>query len=65
MTPALPPDPPSFREVADLVARLRRLTAAGRDADPAEQAAFLADKDALIARITIADRGTDTDEVDR
>jgi hypothetical protein len=42
---------PSVAEVAALTARLRALTAAGRDADPAERAAFLADKDALLARI--------------
>lgn len=43
---------PSVREIAALTARLRELSALGRDADPAERAAFLADKDALIARIT-------------
>lgn len=43
---------PSVRESAALTARLRELSALGRDADPAERAAFLADKDALIARIT-------------
>ena len=47
-------DTPSIREIAELTARLRRLSAAGRDADPAERAAFLADKDALIARIEAA-----------
>lgn len=44
------PVPPTVREVADLAARLRSLR--GRDVDPAERAAFLADKEALIARIT-------------
>lgn len=44
-------DTPSIREIAELTARLRRLSAAGRDADPNEREAFLADKDALIARI--------------
>ena len=36
------------------------LSAAGRDADPAERAAFLADKDALIARIEATNRRADT-----
>ena len=53
-------DVPSIREIAELTARLRRLSAAGRDADPAERAAFLADKDALIARIEAANRRADT-----
>ena len=44
-------DTPSIREIAELTRRLRELSNAGRDADPAERAAFLADKDALIARI--------------
>ena len=57
-------DVPSVREIAELTARLRRLSAAGRYADPAEQAAFLADKDALIARIEAANRRADAaDEV--
>src|SRR4051794_15538859 len=47
-------DTPSIRQIAALTARLRRLSAAGRDADPAGRAAFLADKDALIARIEAA-----------
>lgn len=45
---------PSIAEVAALTRRLRELSTAGRDVDPAERAAFLADKDALIARITDA-----------
>jgi hypothetical protein len=49
-------DTPSIREIAELTARLRRLSAAGRAADPAERAAFLADKDALTARIQTATR---------
>ena len=53
-------DVPSVREIAELTARLRRLSAAGRYADPAERAAFLADKDALIARIEAANRRADT-----
>ncbi|MBN9099395.1 MAG: hypothetical protein J0I49_14965 [Pseudonocardia sp.] len=40
------------QEIAALTARLRELSAQGRGADPAERAAFIADKDALIARIT-------------
>lgn len=51
-----PDDAPSIREIGDLVARLRQLTTAGADADPAERAAFLADKQALIARIEAANR---------
>jgi hypothetical protein len=52
-----PPDPagPTAREIAELTARLRTLTRRDPGADPArdadEQAAFLADKDALLARI--------------
>ncbi len=44
-------DAPSTREIAELTGRLRRLSVAGSDADAAERAAFLADKDALLARI--------------
>ena len=43
---------PTIVEVAALTRRLRALSARGRHADPAERAAFLADKDALLARIT-------------
>ena len=39
-------DTPSISEVAALTARLRTLSSAGRDADPAERAAFVTDKDA-------------------
>lgn len=61
-TPDLPPDPlPSIREIAELTVRLRRLSAAGCDADPAERAVILADKDALIARIPV----DQADQVDR
>lgn len=56
---------PTVREIADLAARLRNLSAAGRDADPAERAAFLADKDVLLARIQAADRSQETDQADR
>ena len=44
-------DEPTIAEIADLTRRLRALSAAGRDADPAERAAFLADKDALLNRV--------------
>lgn len=47
---------PSIQEIADLVARLRALSAAGASGDAAERAAFLADKDALLARIAAADK---------
>lgn len=58
-TPTNPTNPdrgrparPTVREIAALTARLRELSARGAGADPAERAAFLADKDALLARIT-------------
>lgn len=50
---------PSVAEIAALSRRLRELSAQGRDADPTERAAFLADKDALLARIALA-RDADT-----
>ena len=53
-------DTPSIREIADLTRRLRELSNAGRDADPAERAAFLADKNALIARIEASNHRADT-----
>lgn len=60
-TPTNPTNPgrgrparPTVREIAALTARLRELSARGAGADPAERAAFLADKDALIDRITAA-----------
>lgn len=43
---------PTVREIAEFTARLRDLSARGRSADPRERAAFLADKHALLARIT-------------
>jgi hypothetical protein len=43
--------PPTVAEVAALLHRLRNLSAAGPDADPAARARFLADKAALLARI--------------
>ncbi|WP_219419615.1 hypothetical protein [Pseudonocardia nigra] len=49
-------DSPTIAEVTALTRRLRELSAPGRAADPAERAAFLADKDALLARITAAHR---------
>jgi hypothetical protein len=42
---------PTVHEIAALIARLRALTAAGPDADPAERAAFLAEKAVLLARV--------------
>lgn len=56
-TPADPSRPaaPSVREIAALTARLRAISTLGRAVAPAERAQFLADKDALIARITAAD----------
>lgn len=42
---------PSVAEIAALTAQLRALSNAGPDADPQERARFLADKDALLARI--------------
>lgn len=48
-------DRPSVAEIAALTRRLRELSAPGRTVDPRERAAFLADKDALLARITDAD----------
>lgn len=57
-------DIPSIREIADLTRRLRTLSTAGRDADPTERAAFLADKAALIARIEAANhRAVTSDDV--
>ena len=47
-------DEPSVAEIAALTARLRELSSIGAAADPAERAAFLADKDALIARVIAA-----------
>jgi hypothetical protein len=48
------PVAPTVREIAALTARLRDISTRGRGVDPDERAAFLADKDALIARITDA-----------
>ncbi|MBN9102912.1 MAG: hypothetical protein J0I49_33185 [Pseudonocardia sp.] len=45
------PGPPTVREIAALTARLREISARGRDVDAAQRVAFLADKDALIDRI--------------
>lgn len=42
---------PTVQEIAALTARLRDLSWRGSNVDPGERAAFLADKDALIARI--------------
>jgi hypothetical protein len=45
----------SIAEIAELTARLRKLSAEGARADQAELAAFLADKHALLDRITDPD----------
>lgn len=62
-TDSIRPGPPTVREIAELTARLREITASGRHVDPAqdaaERAAFLADKDALLARIAATDPTTD------
>lgn len=52
------PAEPTVAEIAALTARLRMLSTQGRNADPAERAAFLADKDALLARIPGAEPTT-------
>jgi hypothetical protein len=44
--------PVTAGEIADLLARARRLTAQGRHADPAERAAYQATKADLLARLT-------------
>ena len=44
--------PVRAREIAELLAWTRRLSAAGPAADPAERAAYLAAKTDLLARIT-------------
>lgn len=48
----VPAGPPTVAEIAALTARLRDLSARGWDVDPAERTAFLADRDALMARIS-------------
>jgi hypothetical protein len=52
MTSRSNPDLPTTAEIAALTARLRELSRAAASADAAERARFLADKDALIARIS-------------
>lgn len=52
---------PSVAEIAALTRRLRELSTPDQAVDPGERAAFLADKDALIARITDTHAATDTD----
>lgn len=49
-------DSPSVTEVAELLRELRRLTALGQDADPAEREAFLERKRQILARIEQAKR---------
>jgi hypothetical protein len=46
---------PTAREIADLTARLHRLSTPGRHVDPYERAAFLTDKNALLDRIAAAE----------
>ncbi|WP_300008285.1 hypothetical protein [Pseudonocardia sp.] len=50
--------PPTVREIAELTARLRELSARGREVDPDQRAAFLADKHALLNRIRPAPHET-------
>ncbi|MBW0091516.1 hypothetical protein I4I73_13025 [Pseudonocardia sp. KRD-184] len=50
---------PSVAEIAALTRRLRELSTPGRAVDPGEWAAFLAGKDALLARITDAHTATE------
>jgi len=45
------PGPASIAQITELLAWARRLTDAGRHADPAERAAYLAAKADLLARI--------------
>lgn len=45
----------TIEEIAELTKRLRGLSIAGAGTDEAERAAFLADKDALLARIAAED----------
>lgn len=52
---------PTIAEFAALTHRLRELSAQGCDADPADRAAFLAEKDALLARIVDSDAGPASD----
>lgn len=59
--PSRPGGAPTVREIAELTSRLREISARGRDVDPAERAAFLADKDALLARIAHANHDHDPD----
>lgn len=47
---------PTVKEIAELTARLRRISQAGPAADPAERDAFLTDKRELLARIEEATR---------
>lgn len=47
---------PTVKEIAELTARLRRITEAGSDVDPAEREAALAAKRELLARIEEATR---------
>lgn len=55
---------PTVREIADLIGRLRELSLDGSDIDPGERAAFLADKDALLARIADSNMASDSERYD-
>jgi hypothetical protein len=51
-SPSPAPDRVTTAEIAGLLAWARSLTQAGRSADPAQRAAYLVAKTALLARIT-------------
>jgi hypothetical protein len=58
-----PPSPASVvAAIADLTAWARRLSDAGRHADPAETAAYHAAKTNLLARLTGGHQNTDPDQ---
>ncbi|MCW2899255.1 MAG: hypothetical protein JWO67_1520 [Streptosporangiaceae bacterium] len=65
MTSPTNPDRPTAAEVAALTARLRSISERGRDVSAAERAAFLADKDALVARITDTDAHAEVADSER
>jgi hypothetical protein len=48
--------PPTIREIAELTSWARALCEKGPGADPAEQAAYLAAKTDLLARLTHSDQ---------
>ena len=53
-SPSPPPDPVTTTEIAGLLAWARQLSNAGGSADPTQQAAYLAAKASLLARIASA-----------